>query len=269
MTDIELIKCFENTVACSAGVDLANKTLHAIDSTKVYFENFSSVRIPENKRAKIGVESITTFAAAEKYREFGRVAVLNFANSETPGGGVTVGAMSQEECLCRCSNLYPCLTCAAVFEDYYAYHRAKPNCLSSDRIIYTRDITVFKSESLDLLKKTEWFDVDIITCAAPYCGNCETIDTEMLLKLFKSRIKNIIEVAIENSVDVLILGAFGCGAFKNPPDIVAQAFYEIIDKYDYTMYFDMIVFAIKSTDDDLSASVCPNFNAFSKWFPLL
>ena len=79
--------------------------------------------------------------------------------------------------------------------------------------------------------------------------------------LFEKRIRNILEVAIDNEVDVLILGAFGCGAFHNPPDIVADAFREVLLTDRYRKSFEQIVFAVKRTN-----IVCPNIEAFEKNF---
>ena len=62
----------------------------------------------------------------------------------------------------------------------------------------------------------------------------------------RARIRNILEVAAANGADNLILGAFGCGAFNNPPDLVAGCFrYYLVDK-GYRDYFKRVVFAIKS-----------------------
>ncbi len=95
------------------------------------------------------------------------------------------------------------------------------------------------------MPRAEWFKVDVITCAAPYIGECEYINKTALKEFFKGRIKNIFESAIDNNVDVLVLGAFGCGAFKNPPDVVAKAFHEVIEENYYKNCFKHILFVIK------------------------
>lgn len=96
------------------------------------------------------------------------------------------------------------------------------------------------------MPKSEWFHVDVITCAAPYIAKRKYTNKTALKELFKGRIKNIFEVAIDNEVEVIILGAFGCGAFKNPPEVVAKTFHEMIEENNYGNYFKKIVFAIKS-----------------------
>ena len=106
--------------------------------------------------------------------------------------------------------------------------------------------------------------VDVITCAAPFfSGSGYILPNGDLQHLFKRRIRNIFEVAIENQVEVLILGAFGCGAFHNPPDVVADAFREILLEGRYINAFDEIVFAVKRTE-----IICPNIEAFEYRFSM-
>lgn len=259
----ELISCFQDTLEKSKSNALRKKTITAIKSNKVYKEGFVSKRPKRSEHASLTVCAGTTFETAKQYCEYGRIAVLNFANPENPGGGVAFGAMAQEECLCRSSNLYACISASNVFDEYYAYHRNGKNYFYSDRLIYTKNITIFKSDDEIPygLPQEEWFNVDVITCAAPYLGNRKYTNMTALLSLFKKRIKNIFEAARENKVDVIILGAFGCGAFKNPPHIVAEAFYQMIYKYDYVKAFKEIVFAIKPTGES-----CPNISAFKSQF---
>ena len=251
MTTESLVACFNDTIERSQTGELKEFTERAISSNFLYRENFSSPDCGRQNYADSAAEKIlvvpdSTFAAARKNLQYGKTAVLNFANPQYPGGGASKGAVAQEECLCRCSNLYLCLSAPNIFEDYYFYHKKYTNHLFSDRLIYTKDVVVFKDESEvpALLPRDEWFFVDVITCAAPYIAKIN-IDNALLKSLFKSRIKNIFEAAIDNKVEVIILGAFGCGAFKNPPEVVAEAFHEVIDENGYADNFKKIVFAIK------------------------
>lgn len=263
----KLITCFQDTLQISEE-KLKENTITSVKSNKIYMENFISKKSHKDERAIISVHSETTFEIAKKYHQFGKVAVLNFANPEYPGGGVCNGAMAQEECLCRSSNLYLCLNNENVFKEYYGYHRDIKNYFYTDRLIYTKDITVFKNDDdvPQLMEEEEWFNVDVITCAAPFLGKRKYTNKKALKALFKGRIRNIFEAAIDNDVDVLILGAFGCGAFKNPPEIVAEAFYEVIIENSYEKSFKQIIFAIKSTNGDNPFAPCPNILAFEMAF---
>ena len=252
MNNNELIQCFYDSVNISEHI-LKSETEKAMKSNKVYKENFVArkknvKRVHKDIFNYLSVESNTTFNAAKEYLQYGKTAVLNFANPHNPGGGVHNGAMAQEECLCRSSNLYSCISNKNVFNDYYLYHKYMNHYFFSDRLIYTKGVTVFKDDSdvPQIMPKNEWFNVDIITCAAPYIAKRKYTNKTVLKELFKGRIKNIFEAAIDNDVAVIILGAFGCGAFKNPPEVVAKAFHEVIDKNNYGNCFKKIVFAIKS-----------------------
>lgn len=263
MTKEKLITCFQDTLQMSQEGKLRENTINAINSNRVYKEAFVSENKVRNTFGEVGVYSGTTFDVAKKYCQYGKVAVLNFANPEFPGGGVTNGAMAQEECLCRSSNLYACISNKNVFKEYYDYHRELKNSFYTDRLIYTTGVTVFKNDDLvpQLMLEEDWFDVDVITCAAPYVAKRKYTNTAALLSLFKKRIKNIFEAARDNEVDVIVLGAFGCGAFKNPPLIVAEAFKQVIEEENYLAEFKHIVFAIKPTGDN-----CPNLTTFTQYF---
>ena len=259
----DLIVSFQDTFEKSNNGSLKQRTARAVKSNRVYKEGFVSKAKHRKESASIDVYSGTTFDIAKRYCTLGKVAVLNFANPENPGGGVQLGAMAQEECLCRSSNLYTCISDPNVFDEYYSYHRSIRNYFYTDRLIYTKDVTVFKDDGLvpQILPETDWFDVDVITCAAPYLAKRKHTNRAALLLLLKSRVRNIIEAARDNEVDYLILGAFGCGAFKNPPLVVAEAFRQIIDDQQYYKDFKHIVFAIKPTGED-----CPNLRAFNNVF---
>ena len=284
MNSNDLIRSFNNTLELIKSVEeLKDATVKAVASAKVYRERERCItKVSEEtlmdyytkhtRQGRLIVEENTSFESARKYSnsaKVGKVCVLNFANPHYAGGGVLNGAMAQEECLCRSSNLYPCIAQEGkIFEDYYIYNRTRKDTIFTDRLIYTSGVTVFKSDDPlpVLLEKKEWFSADVITCAAPYILKRKQTNRAYLLSVFKSRIYNIIETALENNVKILVLGAFGCGAFGNPPKVVARAFYEVICEENYCEKFDSIIFAIKSTKSKKSLEPCENLATFEMQF---
>ena len=105
------------------------------------------------------------------------------------------------------------------------------------------------------------FSVDVITCAAPFLNNHVMKTNDQLLEIYRSRIRNILEAAIAQGVDCLILGAFGCGAFGNDPGLMSRAFADLLIRERYSEAFRRAVFAIKRT-----GSYCPNIRAFQQAF---
>ena len=204
-----------------------------------------------DKPANIIVSQLRSFEAAAQYIGK-RTAVLNFASATNPGGGVEKGASAQEECLCRVSTLYPCLTDQKMRDSFYTPHRKNGNALHNDDIIYTPNVLVIKDDDHNLL--SEPFSVDIISCAAPNLrerpsnqyNTGDTIKVQIsdneLFALHEKRARKIFSSAIANGVEILILGAFGCGAFQNNPHIVAQAYKNVLP--DFAHYFHTIEFAI-------------------------
>ena len=169
-----------------------------------------------------------------------RVAALNFADALTPGGLVWEGETTQEEDLCRCSNLYPCISQDKVFDNYYGYNRSLENDIYSDRLIYSSDVLFFKDETYWCLSIP--VKCDVITCPAPV--ECNDIN------IFKQRIKSIIGAAYKAGVDRLILGKWGTGSFGNDPVLVATAFKEVLDEY---KLFDVVYFPL--FDDSESSDI--------------
>ncbi len=223
-------------------------------------------------KAKVIVSGKRSLEAAEPYAKQGKkVCVLNFASASNPGGGVVNGSSAQEECICRCTTLYPCLNTAEMWNAFYTPHRQANNPLYNNDCIYTPNVCVFKSDINfpESLPKSEWWNVNILTCAAPnlrerpsnamnpYAGTTAAkISATELEKLLTLRIRRIFEVAVAKGNEVLILGAFGCGAFRNPPELVAKAFRNVMQ--DYLDRFETIEYAVFHTEREIA-----NFEAFS------
>lgn len=223
--------------------------------------------------AEIIVSRRRSFAAAKHYAGK-KVCVLNFASATNPGGGVTRGSTAQEECLCRCSTLFAALDSSEMWHGFYTPHRRARDPLHNDDCIYTPGVVVFKSDTDEprLQPERMWYTVDVLTCAAPNLrerpGNemnlgegdrAVDIAQDELQKLHEKRLRRVADIAVENGGEVLILGAFGCGAFRNPPEVVAQAMKTIVEEYRYC--FKTIEMAVYCSPIDDT-----NYRVFSETF---
>jgi uncharacterized protein (TIGR02452 family) len=239
--------------------DLKGAVALSMKRQRLYLEA-EEIELPEapNRTCATIISKKRSFEAAAEYaREGKKVCVLNFASATNPGGGVTRGSSAQEECLCRCSTLYPCLREDALWKEFYLPHRNARNPLYNNDCIYTPGVYVCKSDISfpKRIEKKDWYQVDVLTCAAPNrrrvpsnlmnpnAGDIVTdLEVDELQKLHLQRVDRIFQVAAENGAEVLILRAFGCGAFCNPPEVVAKAFKTIQKKYE--RYFGVIEYAV-------------------------
>ena len=271
----ENIEIFEDTEKlCKTNDKLKASIQNSRKNQKLILEN-DELSIDENALnkyitpAKVVVSQKRSFDAAKSYKGK-KVCVLNFASATNPGGGVTKGSTAQEECLCRCSTLYFNLNTKEMWDGFYSPHRNTANPLHNDDIIYTPSVTVFKSDTANptLLPESDWYNVNVVTCAAPNLrekpsnrmnmndGNkAVKISDKELLHLHEKRIKRILDVAVKEGNEAVILGAFGCGAFANSPCIVARAAKNVIQNYLYA--FETIEFAIYCSAMDQT-----NYNTF-------
>lgn len=261
MNKKELISVFNDTMDFVT-TKFSGPTLRAQMSTRIISdpEDFRGEKYYDDQ-AIIKVTNRDTFTAAKEYANIinstneGFVGVLNFASSTNPGGGVTKGSAAQEECLCRCSNLYLTLYQEKCIREYYNINKKYMSNLGSDAIIYSRNVYVFKDKDYNMLPVKDRFYVDVLTCAAPnlrenprnqYNSDASeeklTLTDEELYNIHVKRARNILNVAVKNEDDYLILGAFGCGAFRNNPEIVAKAYKDVLQDYMYC--FKVIDFAI-------------------------
>ena len=200
-----------------------------------------------------------------------KIAVLNFASATKPGGGVINGSSAQEESLCRCSTLYPTLDRRFLWQNYYDVNRTAGDVLHTDACIYSPDIVICKTDENypERMPQEDWVTVDVISCAAPNLrntpanlynpesGQAVSILPADLQRLHEQRARTILAVAADNSVDILVLGAFGCGAFRNDPRMVAKAYANVLK--DCHRCFDLIEFAIFCREFETE-----NYDAFAE-----
>ncbi len=171
------------------------------------------------------------------------VAVLNFASARNPGGGYLNGAQAQEEALCRASALYTCLLRAP---DFYAHHRAHRDPFYSDRVIHTPAVPVFRDDRGRLLDDP--FTAGFLTAAAPNAGVVLRTAPERAAALpaaLAVRAERVLETAAAHGYRRLVLGAWGCGVFRNDPAQVAEAFRALLTPDGrFGRTFEQVVFGV-------------------------
>jgi len=169
----------------------------------------------------------------------GDAACLVFASAKNPGGGFLGGAKAQEESIARASALYPCLLTAA---DFYTFHRQQRDLRYSDRIIYSPDVPVFRDDKGNLLDQP--YRTTLLTAAAPNLGAIlrqQPADALDVPAVLRRRARRILQVAAAYQHRTLVLGAWGCGVFRNDPTTVASAFAAALREIDR---FDRVIFAV-------------------------
>ena len=184
-----------------------------------------------------------------------------FASPTEPGGGMSEGAKAQEEDLCRRSDifgfmwdqvhfsasksLYPLVSLTHAHERDPNYHQKEIN-----RMIHVPNVSVFRTaQSEGYAFLDEPFNVGMLISPAPnsprFIKNGQATnyarqeDIDQMVKLIKTQLS----IACREGYDTVILGAFGCGSFKNPTPAVAKLYHDIIDAH-FKGAFKSIVFAI-------------------------
>lgn len=244
---------------------------YSISNSVLYYpEQFQSL---ENLRKEVIKQSqykttfeilnCTTLNAASRLiaeKKYKNVCGLNFASAKNPGGGFLKGSNAQEESLARASGLYPCLIKQ---KEYYEINKQYRSALYTDNIIYAPEVIVFRDDQDDLLDTP--FFLSIITAPAVNAGaviNKEKQNISKIKPTMINRLEKVLMIAAVQGVDALILGAWGCGVFKNDPKDVAGYFYKLlVEDNRFQSIFKKVVFAILDRTKD--GSIIRPFEIFS------
>jgi uncharacterized protein (TIGR02452 family) len=111
-------------------------------------------------------------------------------------------------------------------------------------MIYSPDVVFFRDDYGNLMDHVE---INVLTAAAP--NNRNVFEKQSVLEaIFCARIEKVLKVAIDTGNRNIILGAWGCGAFCNDPEMVAICFDAVIKSTNWDI--DNIVFAIMDTHEE-------------------
>lgn len=225
----------------------------AISATKIYDkESFDGAfeEDIEDKDIEIIVDDIDSVGAVMKYGN-PSTAVLNFSSYKNPGGMFMNGSKAQEECLCHESFLYNVLReFQTEFYDWNNQH--KNRALYLNRGLF--------SPGVWFIRENNHTECCVITCAAPNKSTAQkyqNVSDQENIRVLRSRIKFVLDIAKANNINTLILGAYGCGVFGQDATEVANIFKEYLT----TTYkcFDTVIFAVPSGRDG-------NYEKFVKVF---
>jgi uncharacterized protein (TIGR02452 family) len=193
---------------------------------------YDSIPFPETR---IQVTNETTLGASSRLVSTNlKPLALNFANGIHPGGGFLNGARAQEEVLCRSSALYKTLC----NDEMYAVHQKRKRPDSTDWAILSPDVPVFRTDDGTELEHP-WL-LSFITCAAPYAPSIGQPEAGNLLQ---QRIHRVLAIARAYRYSVLVLGAWGCGAFANDVWRTARDFRYALEN-EFCGAFSDVIFAI-------------------------
>jgi uncharacterized protein (TIGR02452 family) len=235
-------------------IDIAKSVRACLDATR-FFPAEELQRLRQEVLAQPGAAVATTFEVANETTLAGiarvlsdgqgAVAALNFASAKNPGGGFLNGSQAQEESLARSSALHASLLRAW---EFYKRHRASPSLIYSDAMILSPGCPVFRDDDGKLLEEPHV--VTFITSPAPNAGaaaNKRPEELPHIPEVIRRRSEYVLALAASQGYKRLVLGAWGCGVFRNDPAVVAGAFLGHLRQGDWSGRFERVVFSVLDT----------------------
>lgn len=168
--------------------------------------------------------------------------VLNFASAKNPGGGFLNGSLAQEEALAVSSDLYISQLEAI---QLYEINRRGRSLLYTHNMIYSQGITFIRDGKMGLLSSS--VAANILTAPAVNAGayyQNEKGSKGTVLTVMEKRMRYILNVFAAMGDRTVILGAYGCGVFRNDTADVADIFYRLLKDEEMERFFERIVFAV-------------------------
>lgn len=233
----EINRCARRSIVITGSVDSFIPNFPATDLFNVGIMHNTTTYAIENEAQWAGYGDPDDFK-----NQYGtKIAVLNFASFKNPGGMFLNGSMAQEESLCHESFLYNVLSQPTCRINFYMENKKLLNrSLYANRGIFSPGVRFIFSDGNTAF-------ADVFTVAAPNAGSARRLGvsekeiTEVLRRRIHFVIQNMLSYGPYKSV---ILGAFGCGVFKNSPELVAALFYKELDNIECRRQFGRVVFAI-------------------------
>lgn len=196
---------------------------------QTYEQSHPSACSPQSIRAKTTVENMATVGAIRRLYREGKTAigVLNFASAKNPGGGFLNGAMAQEESLAASGTLYRALI---RHEEYYRENRKNRSMMYLDYAIYAPEVVFFRDEHFRLVEDP--VKASVLTLPAVNMGQVliKGEDQKQAEAVMRRRMKLALCIFADQGARHLVLGAYGCGVFRNDPERIAAWWQELLEE---------------------------------------
>ena len=239
------------------------KIVLSIEDRNHYYENFNFLprelkgnTIFENTKYLIKNESV--IKTIHSFKKNGlSLGVLNFASAYHPGGGFINGAMAQEEVLTYCSDLYRTLT-SDISSQYYEKNKNAKSTTYTDGIVITNNL-FFRDENYNLILAPT--ACTVLTCPAVNMNNVYKagISVNTAKRIMKNRMRNVLYMFAYSGCMDIILGAWGCGVFKNNAEDIARNWKELLIDENLQKYFNSVTFTVLDKTGN-------NISPFYKYF---
>ena len=245
--------CYETidkkTVQIKDGIKYCNENSRVYDE-----EDFSMLCKKESKKTvrttKFEVtneHAITScLRLSTEISDDDKVICLNFASAKNVCGGMVGGSLAQEENLGLCSSLHSSLS--QFQKEYYDMNRRNPkDGLYHNILMYSPDCVVFRNDkTFELLESP--VKVSFVSSPAVNKGVASKrgIKPEVITDTMRNRIHHVLAVAAETGHNVVILGAWGCGVFRNDPRDIAMEFAYFLREPNgiFSNVFRRVIFAV-------------------------
>jgi uncharacterized protein (TIGR02452 family) len=239
---LAIIKAGGYTAPSGAWIDIRGELEQAVRGTLSYPPDTAPpLPAPGQAAAHISVTNETTLAAARRLAEAGEApAALNFASARNPGGGFLGGARAQEESLARSSGLYACIA----GNPMYGLHKRSHNPLYTDYALYSPGVPVFRDDDGALLERP--YRCAFITAPAVNAGVALQRKGDLgptIRATMERRIAKVLAIGAAHGHRALVLGAWGCGVFRNDPQQIAELFQAALSG-PFRGVFATVVFAV-------------------------
>ena len=142
---------------------------------------------------------------------------------------------------------------------YYEENRAYNSMIYTDFAIYSKNVVFFRDERFQLIEKP--VIAEVLTLPAVNMGQVRLKgeDIELAKEKMKNRMRLSLAIFANEGAKNLILGAYGCGVFRNDPKDVARWWKELLLEEGYAKAFESILFAVYTKDRNCIGEFEKNF----------